>query len=267
MGAMSEPIPDLPADESLAKERALNLKLEMAAADKRRRVDAANAAGQPSPMARVASLMSLVQSQTPRDQIMRVSREEGDQPEIAPVVRAQLIPPRFADATFADYEPSTQGQRAALNATKFWSERAASGQCAMLALIGPQGTGKSHLLYSAASALLARGVRPYSRPWYKLADELRYGGESPFSVGKMLESHEVRAMLWKQRVVLLDEVRPTASTSFDDTELAKFACWAYDAKLSVLITTNVNPLAEVMGPPAASRFTQVIIDGPDRRQA
>lgn len=267
MGAMSEPIPDLPADESLAKQRALDLKFQTAAAEKRRRVAESAAAGQPTPMSRVKSLMALVDDDTPRDQIVRVSREEGDQPEIAPAVRAQMVPPRFAEATFENYEPATHGQRAALKAAQFWYERAASGQCAMLALIGPQGTGKSHLLYSAASALLAKGVRAYSRPWYKLADELRYGGESPFTPGKTLEPHEVRAMLWKQRVVLLDEVRPTASTSFDDTELAKFACWAYDAKLSVLITTNVNPLAEVMGPPAASRFTQITIDGPDRRQA
>jgi hypothetical protein len=35
----------------------------------------------------------------------------------------------------------------------------------------------------------------------------------------------------------------------------------------MLITTNVSPLADVMGPPAASRFTQVTVDGPDRRQA
>lgn len=267
MGAMSQPIPDTPADDSLAKERALDLKFQIAAADKRRRVAESATTGQPTPMARVTSLMSLVQAETPRDQIVRVSREEGDQPEIAPAVRALLVPPRFAEATFENYEPATQGQSAARKATQFWFERAASGQCAMLALIGPQGTGKSHLLYAAASALLAKGVRCYSRPWYKLADELRYGGESPFAVGKTLESHEVRAMLWKQRVVLLDEIRPTASTAFDDTELAKFACWAYDAKLSVLITTNVNPLAEVMGPPAASRFTQIVIDGPDRRQA
>jgi chloramphenicol O-acetyltransferase len=82
-----------------------------------------------------------------------------------------------------------------------------------------------------------------------------------------MEAYEVRALLWKQKVVLIDEVRPTASTAFDDTELAKWMCHAYDAKYAVFITTNVNPLADVLGPPAASRFTQIVIDGPDRRQA
>ena len=36
--------------------------------------------------------------------------------------------------------------------------------------------------------------------------------------------------------------------------------------LSVLVTSNVKPLADVMGPAAESRFTQVEIIGPDRRQ-
>jgi hypothetical protein len=77
----------------------------------------------------------------------------------------------------------------------------------------------------------------------------------------------VRDQLWAQPIVVLDEVRATASTAFDDTELAKFACHAYDADIPTLITTNVSPLDQVMGPPAASRFTQVIIEGPDWRQS
>ena len=67
-------------------------------------------------------------------------------------------------------------------------------------------------------------------------------------------------------MVLLDEVRPTSATSFDDTELVKLAALAYDERVAVLLTTNVNPLADVMGPAAASRFVQVVVSGPDHRQ-
>ena len=138
----------------------------------------------------------------------------------------------------------------------------------MLGLIGKQGTGKSHLLYAAALELLAAkpadprevmlsGWRaPFIGQWYRLADRLRYSDDS----------QGIRERLWSSPVVLLDEVRPTSGTNFDDTELAKFACNAYDEMTPVLLTSNVSPLAEVMGDAAASRFTQVHIDGRDARQ-
>jgi chromosomal replication initiation ATPase DnaA len=206
--------------------------------------------------------------------VARIEPSEGDKlvtAEIAADILEQLVPPRFADAAFDAYKPLTKGQLVAVKACRAWVDRAKSGEGAMLALIGPTGNGKSHLLYAAANALLGPAPRRYpvpfySRSWFRLANELRYGGESPFAPGRPFEAHELRALLWRQRVVLIDEVRPTAGTSFDDTELAMFACHAYDAKVSVLITSNVSPLAEVMGAPAASRFAQVVLDGPDWRQ-
>lgn len=177
-----------------------------------------------------------------------------------------LIPARFRQATFTSYQPTTESQKVALSAARTFCGKAAKGEPVMLALVGKQGTGKSHLLYAAALALLTRNHKLYSRPWYRLADELRYGGRSAFTGEHPLEPSAVRDQLWAQRIILLDEVRPTASTAFDDTELAKFACHAYDGNLAVLITTNVSPLSDVMGPAAASRFTHVVIDGPDRRQ-
>lgn len=202
----------------------------------------------------------------------RVDEAEGDRPPASDDQRALLVPARFAAASFDTYQAATQSQRTALAAVERWVQHAKNRTGVMLALIGPTGVGKSHLLYAAANALLSGGYGTYARGWYRLADELRYGGESPMALNRdgrpfPLEASEVRGLLWKQKIVLLDEVRPTASTAFDDTELAKFACHAYDAKLSVLITTNVHPLSDVMGPPAASRFTQLVVDGQDRRQA
>lgn len=201
----------------------------------------------------------------PPERILRLTPDEGDPPAISPLFRDGMIPARFRDATLDSYEPKTRSQGAALSATRFWLERAKAGEGCMLALIGPQGTGKSHLLYAAANALLNHGTKLYARPWYRLADELRYGGEHPVTKAE-LEPDQVRRALWQQKLVMLDEVRPTASTAFDDTELTKFACHAYDSRYPMFITSNVNPLADVMGGPAASRFTQVVIDGPDARQ-
>lgn len=265
MTAPAEPV------NGLAAENALNDKLTKAAMDKRARSNADPATGRLSPSSRSQLLEMLRPKSTPADAVMserpaRVTREEGDQPEVSPVLRASLVPARFVGATFDNYQPQTDSQTAAVPAVRQWVDLAVRGAGPMLALIGEQGAGKSHLLYAAANALLAGRHKFYSRPWYRLADELRYGGESPFAPGKSMDAPEVRALLWKHRIVLLDEVRATASTAFDDTELAKFACHAYDAEIAVLVTTNVTPLAAVMGPPAASRFMQFVIDGPDWRQ-
>lgn len=190
------------------------------------------------------------------------------------------IPPRFDGASFDTFRPKSASQVAAFTAVQEWANAANTQRGLMLALVGKQGTGKSHLLYSAFRQLrdvldrmdqkerVQKKIKyPFVAPWYSLADRLRYGMSVETEGGVRERSGaEVRSLLWESRIVLIDEVRPTAGTSFDDTELAKFACHAYDSRVAVLITTNWNPLSEVMGPAAASRFTQVVIDGPDHRQ-
>ena len=179
------------------------------------------------------------------------------------------IPKRFWYSGFDNFAPRHPSQRAALAAVKSWLTLARKGQGPMMALVGAQGTGKSHLLYSAAHELLAPGVRGgvFVRRWYAFADELRYGRTVTTEAGgRLREAAEIRRDWWAAAVCLIDEVRATSGTSFDDSELARFACHAYDEERAVLITTNVNPLADVIGAAAASRFVQVVVEGPDARQ-
>lgn len=186
---------------------------------------------------------------------------ERDIPEI---VKAR-IPRRFWSATFDNFEQRTSSQSAAWRAVKAWLDLVDNGKT--LALVGQQGTGKSHLLYAAANALLRGRRAAYVRPWYRFVDDLRYGTTVSSEGGtRTREAAEVRADWWSAPVVLLDEVRKTSGTTFDADELAKFACMAYDEQRSVLLTTN-TPLEEVMGAPAASRFAVVNVIGPDGRKA
>lgn len=268
---MADLAENIPPEQSIAEAKAahdIDAKLR-AGAERARQVREAKGRAQPETLESqvVARFATLKQSvETPPERIVRLMPDEGDPPTIPDTFRRGMVPARFASVTLDSFEPVTRSQEAARDAAKFWLGRALAHEGCMLALIGPQGTGKSHLLYAVANALLDAGTRLYARPWYRLADELRYGGEHPVT-GKELDAAEVRRGLWTQKLVLLDEVRATASTAFDDMELTKFACHAYDSRYPMLITSNVNPLADVMGKPAASRFTQVVIDGPDRRQA
>lgn len=187
-------------------------------------------------------------------------------------IPAPHIPQRFAAATLGNYVPKTEDQRIALWAVRTFAARAArQDDPIMLALIGSQGVGKSHLLYATARELHALGLRVQTRAWYTLADELRYGREVT-TVGptgarvEKIEPDAVRKQLFAAPILLLDEVRPTANTEFDTTELTKIACMAYDEGVSLLLTTNVNPLAQIMGPFAADRFESVVVTGQSQRR-
>jgi hypothetical protein len=194
-------------------------------------------------------------------------------PAIAAPYQRPYVPREYRAVLFEQFDPNIAGPKhaddlaVALRAVKRWAKAAKEGRRAMLALVGSQGNGKSTLLYGAVNALAAEHVRVFSRPWYRLADELRYGGPAPWDPdGPTLEPHDLRRRMYAAPVVAIDEVRATAGTAFDDTELAKFACHAWDEGLAVLLTTNISPLSEVMGAAAADRFTVITITAPSRRQ-
>jgi len=173
---------------------------------------------------------------------------------------------QFRDSLAAIQDPAVRAsQQVAFDAVTDWCRRVTAGEPAMLALVGATGVGKSHLLYAATYALYRRNVRVYAQPWYRLADALRYGGRSAWGTNKLLEASEVRDEVMGERVICLDDVRPTSGTAFDDTELGKIILDAWDRESAMLITTNSSPLTTVISPPLASRFVQVVMTGPDRR--
>lgn len=187
------------------------------------------------------------------------------------------IPPHFERASFANYMPRTPSQRSALAMVQQWVAEADAGHGAQLALLGAQGTGKSHLLYAAAAQLhREHGRRVFCALWPRLASCLRYGGPDPWPPLRLdgtrglparLEDYQHRDLLFAQRIILLDEVRQTANTAFDDTELTGLVAYAYNERIPLLITSNAYPLADLIGAPAASRFAQVVVAGPDARGA
>jgi DNA replication protein DnaC len=201
--------------------------------------------------------------------VPRLTLEDVGESHLAEIrIPAPYVAAKFVDASFTTYrpDPAAPSQATALETAKKFCRLVHHGEAPMLALIGSTGTGKSHLLYSAAKALHVTGHRVFSRPWYLLADHLRYGGPGLFTPNR-LEPEQLREALMKEPIIMIDEVRPTAGTEFDDTELAKLVCHAWDNGRAMLITTNVSPLTAVLGPAVASRFTQVAITGPDYRQA
>jgi hypothetical protein len=159
----------------------------------------------------------------------------------------------------------TQQLRAARDAVDAWVQLAKARKPACLALVGSQGNGKSTLLWGAVAALTAAGIKCYARSWYKLADELRYGGPTPWLPNVVKEPHELRWLLHHSPAIAIDEARPTAATAFDESELGKLAQHAWDNGQPMLVTTNTNPLSNLMGDAPADRFTIVQLNAPSGR--
>lgn len=67
--------------------------------------------------------------------------------KIANALQASGIAPRYWNATLASFDPSTPAQREVLDACRAAAARIADGECdgSGLFLIGPPGTGKTHL--------------------------------------------------------------------------------------------------------------------------
>lgn len=166
------------------------------------------------------------------------------------------VPERYRDARWSTWEPKCDAIETARKAVELWVRAVAEGKHVMLALVGPKGTGKSHMLACAAHQLYEEhGIRAGFFEWFVVADQLR----------DIETAAKVRERLREARPLILDECRPTSNTDFDAIELAKLTMYAYSHLQSVLLATNWASLEELMGEPAADRYTIVPVIGPSAR--
>ena len=166
------------------------------------------------------------------------------------------VPGRYRAARWATWQRKGKSVEAARKVVERWIADVADDRPSMVALIGPQGTSKSHLLACATWEILeVHEIRPDFHEWYVTVEQLR----------DLDTAKATRNALRKSKILVLDEARPTSSTDFDAMELAKIAMHAYAHEQSVLLATNWSSLSDLMGGPAADRFTVVAIAGPSAR--
>lgn len=176
------------------------------------------------------------------------------------------IPPRHREDTLENFVPLTESQATALQATRDWVASAIAGEGGALALVGCVGCGKSHLLHAAVRAVNEAGIHAAAGGWYDLADLLRrskFGGTEDYT-----EARRGRDRFLAARALAIDEIRPTSGTEYDTTELSQLMTRAYRERQGVIVTSNYadERLGRIVGLAAASRLTQVVVDGPDLRQ-
>lgn len=152
---------------------------------------------------------------------------------------AAMIPKRFLNKRFDDYQIDCTGQQRALDACKDYahnfSDNLEAGRC--LILSGKVGTGKTHLAASIADYLINQ--TEYSVVFRSLHSILQaikntYGEDSTSS------EMEIFKILTKPDLLIIDEIGATKSTEFELATLFALINTRYENQLPTVIITNLE---------------------------
>lgn len=168
-----------------------------------------------------------------------------------------LIPPRFANKTFADYRVGCAEQGAALKACKQYAEHfdqhLAAGRC--LLLLGNVGTGKTHL----GSAIAAHVVREFGLvAVYRTVHGLMQFVKASFNRDAEYTEAQAYERLIAPALLVIDEVGATKQTEFEQAALFNVINGRYEQQLPTVIISNLMPteLGSALGDRCVDRLRE-----------
>lgn len=176
---------------------------------------------------------------------------------------ARYIPPSLVHATMENYHAVVQDQKRMIQLTHRFIDRCKnpdpSRDAPFLLFCGKGGSGKSHLLSAACRALIDSGIHAAQWLWSDLADILRAAtldGDQRYKT--------MRDWLYAAQVVILDELRPTSASSYDERTLSNLIIRCGRERIPVLASANypVGELSALFDPAILSRLTAHPL-GPD----
>ena len=143
-----------------------------------------------------------------------------------------LLPAKFHDRTLFNYTPASEPQAAAQSAVYQFLRNYQSG-CQGFLLMGPVGTGKTHLLCAVVSHLcLELGVIARFIDFFQLLQNLREG----FSQNR--PTSELLAPLEQVPVLAIDELGKGKNTEWELSILDEVISKRYNQQKTTLFTTN-----------------------------
>lgn len=154
-------------------------------------------------------------------------------------IGASMIPKRFQDKKFSEYQTSNESQEKALEACKDYAVNFADhledGRC--LILFGKPGTGKTHLAAAVANYLVRRTSHTaVYRSLFGILQAIKgtYGG------GTEKTEREIFKLLAEPDLLIIDEIGATKSTEFELATLFALINERYEEKLPTIIISNLD---------------------------
>jgi len=181
--------------------------------------------------------------------------------EILRFERLSNIPRKILiENTFQNFKTSQENE-SVFYTVKNWSEDSATG----LLLLGPTGTGKTHLITALGRSLLRRGVRVLFWNATRLFDFLRS------CEGRDLES--AMQQVEKAKILFLDDLGAEKMTEFSESKLERIFSYRLDNRLPLIATTNLTEgdLVQTFSDRVISRLIALVtvleLTGNDKRVA
>jgi len=153
------------------------------------------------------------------------------------------IPKRFRSKTFDDYQPSCDSQNRALTVTRKYADNfreryeAAGGLC----LLGPSGTGKSHLACCIGNKIIADG---YTCLFTSVIEAVRLVRSTYSGKTKLTETEAIHRFTWPD-LLILDEVGMQRGTDNEFLILTELINLRYaDMKPTIMLSNLSEPVFE-----------------------